>query len=330
MTRLLLALFVMSCGQRSQSKTEKEAEHPPQGGSGSGSGSGSSAPNTKASPRTLQLADVPLAPGTPFELHDLKVMQAAYVRDGNLSESGDLELRAVVKPTGPVDPDARLSIVTTCRTHDVNLTFDEDRDKTRQNIAEAIAKRGGEIAAIYHADPFTEFSSPCEHTVRYRADKAAAPITVASLCYKDAALAVGPCPPGTFPPPAADQGDLGLSSPVLAAFKAGSVGITGMFTLGKALAPNETLGSTWRCSDGKATSSSKPQSDSVVFWTPSAMPAGTSAKGGLTSFLDGDAGAPVRCELTVAARANKKARTLGTFCIDNAGAVVRGACVPKL
>jgi hypothetical protein len=313
-------LLMISCGKGGEPKARPEP--PP-------TGSGSAAAVKPEPPRTVQVADVPVASGMPFELHDLKVMKAAFVSDGTLTkDTGELELAVTVKPTGTILPEARLSIATTCRTHDVNLAFDEDRTTQQQNIAEVVAEHHGEIRAVYHADPFHDPPQPCELALHYRADKNAPPVVVATACYHDDTVAVGACAPGTFPP-VAEQGDLAISSTVETSFKPGVVGITGLFTLVKPLAAGEQLGSTWRCSDGKKVATSKPDADSVVFWTPGAMTAGTSAQGGLTSFLAGDAGEPSRCELTVVARAAKaKPRPLGTFCIDKSGTVARGACAP--
>ncbi|MEO7096846.1 MAG: hypothetical protein ABI175_26545 [Polyangiales bacterium] len=294
-------------------------------------GSGSATPVAKVPPRTLQLADVPVSGGAPFELHDLTVMKVASVEGGKLTaDTGVIRTRVTVKPTGTVHADARLSVATTCRTHDLNLAFDEDRSSQRQNIVDAVGKHAGEIEALYRADPFEDPPQPCELVLRYRADKTTPPVAVAVVCYKDDKLAVGACPAGTFPPPVGDGAEVVLAPTVKANFKDGSAGIHGMFTLVKALAPDEELGSTWRCSDGKKVIVTKKGSDSVVFWTPSAMTAGTSADGGLTTFFEGEGGEATRCELSVEARTAKSSRPLGAFCIDKAGAVARGACTPKL
>lgn len=314
---VIVAALMCACGKGEAPKAE--------------TGSGSAAPVAKVSPRTLQLADVPVSGGAPFELHDLKVMKVAHVEGGKLTaDTGVIRTRVTVKPTGTVQADARLSVATTCRTHDLNLAFDEDRSNQRQNIAEAIEKHAGEIEALYRADPFEDPPQPCELQIRYRADKTTAPVAVAVVCYKDDKLAVGACPAGTFPPPVADGAEVLIAPTVKANFNAGSAGIHGMFTLAKALAAGEELGSSWRCSDGNTVVVTKQGTDSVVLWTPSAMAAGTSADGGLTTFFASEGGEPTRCELAVVARTPKTARPLGTFCIDKAGAVARGACTPKL
>lgn len=315
-------ILVMSCGKGTEQK-------PP---APEGSGAGSAVTPAKAPPRTLQLSEVLVAPGTPFELHDLKILKVSIAKDGTLTENtGSLVLRVTVKPTGTVAAGARLSIATTCRTHDTNLAFDEDRDTRRQDIRDAVANHGGEVEAIYHADPFHDPPQPCELTVRYRAATTAPPVTSAVACYRDDALTIGACPDGTFPPPAADVGEISISPTATMDSKPGSAVIHGMFTLGKALAAGETLGSTWRCSDGTKVFATKPGSDSVVFWTPGAMAEGTSADGSLTTFFQGTGGAATRCEVTVVARtAEATDRTLGAFCIDKAGTVARGACAPKL
>jgi len=324
----LVALLV-ACGKGDEPKPRTETPPP--------SRSGSAAPAPEPAPG-VRLAELPVASGTPFELRDLKVMHPVLVENGKATpESGTLELRVTVKPLGTIGPDDRLTFLTTCRMHDLNLSFDEDRAEHRQNIAEAVDRRGGEISGLFRATPFDDEPQHCELALRHRTGKSNAPgakaTVVATVCLHDKKLTVGPCDPSPFPAPSAPAGvGLVVADKVSTMFKRGNVGITGVFTVVDKLAATEDLGSQWRCSDGSKTSKTSKGGDTYSFWTPRALDAGRSAHGNLVSFVDGDAD-PTRCQLEVVARpadSKKKPRPLGTYCIDKAGTVTAGACTPKI
>ncbi len=330
-------MMLVACGTGDGSKARVEPTPNSSGSSGSASGSGSRSAATPT-PHGWKLAELPVTAGTPFELRDLKVMQAVLFSNGKAtSETDTLELRVTVTPTGTIGLDDRLTILTTCRMHDLNLTFDEDRMSQRDNIMEVVAKHAGEIASIYRATPFSEEPEHCELVLRHRTGKLGArdakATTVATACLHDRTLEAGACPSNTFPAPTAPTGvGVVIAPKVETAFKPGSLVITGVFTVFDTLGADEDLGSQWRCSDGKKIITSSKGGDSYSFWTPRALVAGRSAHGNLTSFVDGD-GDPTRCQVALVARsaiAKTQPRSLGTYCVDKAGTVTAGACTPKI